>query len=73
MSRIAKLFAYMTAAHRKAMFTVGKEADNDSFALKFKLYKGLLDPGIGYTYNYLRTCRNILFTIGKDNFIKYLK
>lgn len=36
-------------------------------------YKGLLDPGIGYTYNYLRTCRNILFTIGKDNFIKYLK
>ena len=45
-SRIAKLFAYMTTAHRKAMFTIGKEADNDSFALKFKLYKGLLDDAL---------------------------
>ena len=45
-SRIAQLFAYMTSAHRKALFTIGKEADNDSFALKFKLYKELLDDAL---------------------------
>lgn len=45
-SRVAQLFAYMTSAHRKALFTIGKEADNDSFALKFKLYKGLLDDAL---------------------------
>ena len=42
-SRLAQLFAYMTAAFRKATFSKGGEADNDSFALKFKLYKELLD------------------------------
>lgn len=42
-SRLATLFSYMTAAHRKAQFSIGKSADNDSFALKFKLYKELLD------------------------------
>ena len=45
-SRIAMLYAYMTSAHRKATFTIGKEADNDSFALKFRLYKELLDDAL---------------------------
>ena len=42
-SRLAQTFAYMTAAQRKATFSVGKDADNDSFSLKYRLYKSLLD------------------------------
>ena len=42
-SRLAKTFAYMTTAQRKATFSVGKDADNDSFSLKYRLYKVLLD------------------------------
>ena len=42
-SRLAQTFAYMTAAQRKATFSVGKDANNDSFSLKYKLYKSLLD------------------------------
>jgi len=45
-SRIAQLYAYMTSAYRKALFTIGKEADNDSFALKYRLYKELLDDAL---------------------------
>ena len=40
--RLATLYAYMTAAQRKATFSKGSSADNDSFALKFQMYKGLL-------------------------------
>lgn len=36
-------WAYMTAAWRKASFSLGKAADNDSFALKYRLFKELLD------------------------------
>ena len=36
-------YVYMTCAQRKSLFAKGGDADNDSFALKFKLYKGLLD------------------------------
>ena len=42
-SRLAQTFAYMIAAQRKATFSVGKDANNDSFSLKYKLYKSLLD------------------------------
>lgn len=42
-SRLAQTFAYMTAAQRKSTFSVGKDANNDSFSLKYKLYKSLLD------------------------------
>lgn len=41
--QLARLYAYMTAAFRKATFSVGKDADEDSFALKYKIYKQLLD------------------------------
>ncbi len=41
--RLALYFAYMTAAWRKASFSLGKTADNDSFALKYRVMKGLLD------------------------------
>lgn len=42
-SQLGLFWAYMTTAWRKAQFSVGKEADNDSFALKYKLFKELLD------------------------------
>ena len=40
--RVAMLYSYMTAAQRKATFSKGNSVDNDSFALKFQMYKGLL-------------------------------
>lgn len=42
-SRLAQTFAYMTAAQRKSTFSVGKDANNDSFSLKYRLYKSLLN------------------------------
>ena len=42
-SQLALYWAYMTAAWRKAQFSVGKSADNDSFALKYKLFYELLN------------------------------
>ena len=41
--RGAMLYSYMTAAQRKATFSKGNSVDNDSFALKFQMYKGLLN------------------------------
>lgn len=41
--RVAVLYSYMTAAQRKATFSKGNSVDNDSFALKFQMYKGLLN------------------------------
>lgn len=41
--RVAMLYSYMTAAQRKATFSKGNSVDNDSFALKFQMYKGLLN------------------------------
>lgn len=41
--QLARLYAYMTAAFRKTSFSKGTDVDNDSFALKFKLYKEQLD------------------------------
>lgn len=41
--QLARLYAYMTAAFRKATFSTGKEATDDSFALKFKAYKKQLE------------------------------
>lgn len=41
--RLALLYAYMTSAQKKSTFAKGSSADEDSFALKFKMYKGLLD------------------------------
>ena len=40
---VAMLYSYMTAAQRKATFSKGNSVDNDSFALKFQMYKGLLN------------------------------
>lgn len=42
-SQLGMFWAYMTAAWGKAQFSLGKSADNDSFALKYKLFKELLD------------------------------
>jgi len=42
-SNLGVYYAYMTCAQRKSLFAKGGEADNDSFALKFRLYKELLD------------------------------
>lgn len=42
-SQLGLFWAYMTAAWRKAQFSVGKSADSDSFALKYRLFKELLD------------------------------
>src|SRR5574344_331920 len=42
-ARVTMLYSYMTAAQRKATFSKGKSGDNDSFALKFQMYKGLLN------------------------------
>lgn len=41
--KLARLYAYMTAAFRKTSFSKGTDVDNDSFALKYKIYKQLLD------------------------------
>ena len=41
-SRFAQLFAYMTVAQRQATFSLGGKVDNDSFALKYQMYKQLL-------------------------------
>lgn len=41
--RFAELFAYMTVAQKNSKFSLGKEASNDSFALKYNMYKQLLD------------------------------
>ena len=41
--RVAMLYSYMTAAQRNATFSKGNSVDNDSFALKFQMYKGLLN------------------------------
>lgn len=41
-SRLAQLFTYMTTAQRKSLFAKGAEADNDSFALKYNMYRQLL-------------------------------
>lgn len=41
-ARMAELFCYMTAAQKKATFTTGKDAGNDSFALKYEMYRQLL-------------------------------
>lgn len=42
-SRQAELFAYMTAALKKTMFSTGKDNAEDAFALKYKMYKTLLE------------------------------
>lgn len=40
--RFAELYAYVTVAQRQATFSKGGSADNDSFALKFEMYRKLL-------------------------------
>ena len=42
-SQLALFWAYMTAAWRKSSFSVGKSADSDSFALKYKLFYTMLN------------------------------
>lgn len=42
-SKIALFYAYILTALYKAQMSVGKDADEDSFALKYKYYKALLD------------------------------
>lgn len=42
-SQLGMFWAYMTVAWGKAQFSLGKSVDNDSFALKYKLFKELLD------------------------------
>jgi len=42
-SRQAELFAYMTAAMKKTMFSTGKDNSEDAFALKYKMYQTQLD------------------------------
>lgn len=41
-SKIALFYAYILTAIYKAQFSIGKDADEDSFALKYKYYLGLL-------------------------------
>jgi hypothetical protein len=41
-SRFAQLYAYMTTAQRMSTFSKGGSADNDSFALKYNMYRQLL-------------------------------
>lgn len=41
--QLSMYWAYMTSAQLKSVFSTGKDVDKDSFALKFRLYKGLLD------------------------------
>lgn len=51
-SRFAQLFAYMTVAQRQSLFSKGGNADNDSFALKYRMYRALLkDCEAGLTKN----------------------
>lgn len=42
-SQLGLFWAYMTAAWRKAQFSKGGKADEDSFYLKYRLFKELLD------------------------------
>lgn len=42
-SQLGLFWAYMTAAWRKAQFSKGDQATNDSFYLKFVTYQQLLD------------------------------
>lgn len=42
-SQLGMFWAYMTTAWGKSQFSLGKSVDNDSFALKYKLFKELLD------------------------------
>ena len=42
-SKIALFYAYILTALYKAQMSVGKDANLDSFALKYKYYKQLLD------------------------------
>lgn len=42
-SQLGMFWAYMTAAQLKSVFSTGKDVNNDSFALKYKMYKELLD------------------------------
>lgn len=42
-SKIALFYAYILTALYKAQMSVGKDANLDSFALKYKYYKDLLD------------------------------
>ena len=41
-SRFAQLYAYMTTAQRMSTFSKGGSADNDSYALKYNMYRQLL-------------------------------
>lgn len=41
-SRFAQLYAYMTTAQRMSTFSKGGSVDNDSFALKYQMYRQLL-------------------------------
>lgn len=41
--KIALFYAYVLTALYKTQMSVGKDAEEDSFALKYKYYKGLLD------------------------------
>lgn len=42
-SQLGMFWAYMTAAQLKSVFSTGKDVNNDSFALKYKLYRDLLN------------------------------
>lgn len=42
-SQLGLFWAYMTAAWRRTQFSKGDKAEDDSFYLKFRLYKDLLD------------------------------
>ena len=41
-ARLAEIFAYMTAAQKKATFSTGQAVDKDAYALKYDMYKQLL-------------------------------
>ena len=38
-AKLAEMFSYMTAAEKQATFSSGKEANQDSFSLKYELYR----------------------------------
>ncbi|MFC2577688.1 MAG: hypothetical protein ACFNQH_01360 [Veillonella parvula] len=65
-SRLALTYAYMTTAQRKALFTKGGAtagshnlvADNDSYALKYKMYREALN-------DLLKQITELTFTNGK--------
>lgn len=42
-SRLAESYCYMIAALRKAKFSTGKDVDQDAFALKYTLYKSIVN------------------------------